>query len=168
MSGVVPRRRGFSALFACILGAAALTASAAQADTFEIQVDQAKIMKLPDKVATIVIGNPLIADAALQAGGILVITGKGFGSTNMLALDRSGRIIMDRTVQVLSPKGADLVTVYKGTDRESYSCSPECAPRITLGDSDKYFSGTMGESTARTGGAAGGAQANASAPPAAR
>ena len=39
-------------------------------------------MKLPDKVATIVIGNPLIADAALQAGGMLVITGKGYGSTN--------------------------------------------------------------------------------------
>ena len=40
-------------------------------------------MKLPDKVATIVIGNPLIADAALQAGGLLVITGKGYGTTNM-------------------------------------------------------------------------------------
>jgi len=165
MSGVVPRRRGFSGLFACIvLGAAALAASAAHADTFDIQVDQAKIMKLPDRVATIVIGNPLIADAALQAGGILVITGKGYGSTNMLALDRSGRIIMDRTVTVLSPKGEGLVTVYKGTERESYSCSPECAPRITLGDTDKFFSSTMGASTARTGGAAGGAQASGSAP----
>ena len=38
-----------------------------------------RCMKLPTRVATIVIGNPLIADAALQAGGILVITGKGYG-----------------------------------------------------------------------------------------
>jgi len=162
MSGVIARRRGISRLFACILAASALAAGAARADTFEIQVDQAKIMKLPDRVATIVIGNPLIADAALQAGGILVITGKGYGSTNMLALDRSGRVIMDRTVQVLSPKGEGLVTVYKGADRESYSCSPECAPRITLGDNDKYFAATMGESSARTGGS--GAAASGSAP----
>ena len=47
-------------------------------------------MRLPTGVATIVIGNPLIADASLQPGGLLVITGKGYGSTNLLALDRSG------------------------------------------------------------------------------
>lgn len=164
MSGVIARRRGISRLFACILATSALAAGPVRADTFDIQVDQAKIMKLPDRVATIVIGNPLIADAALQAGGILVITGKGYGSTNLLALDRNGRIIMDRTVTVLSPAGDGLVTVYKGTERESYSCSPECAPRITLGDTDKYFSATMAASAARTGGAAAGAQASGSAP----
>ena len=109
-------------------------------------------MKLPDKVATIVIGNPLIADAALQAGGILVITGKGYGSTNMLALDRGGKVIMDKTVQVTAPDGADLVTVYKGVARESYSCAPECAARITLGDDKTFFADTMAQSAARTGG----------------
>ena len=61
-------------------------------------------MKLPDRVATIVIGNPLIADATLQSGGILVITGKGYGSTNLLALDRDGRVVMDKTVQVLGAR----------------------------------------------------------------
>ena len=47
--------------------------------------------KLPDQVATIVIGNPLIADATLQSGGVLVVTGKGYGATNLLALDRGGQ-----------------------------------------------------------------------------
>ena len=56
-------------------------------------------MKLPQLVATIVIGNPLIADAALQSGGILVITGKGYGTTNMMALDRTGHVVMDKTVE---------------------------------------------------------------------
>jgi hypothetical protein len=133
-----------------------VTAASAAAETFDVQVDQARIMKLPDKVATIVIGNPLIADAALQAGGILVITGKGYGATNMLALDHSGRVIMDRTVQVMSPAGSDLVTVYKGTERESYSCSPVCSARITLGDSGSYFTNAMTQGSARTGGAAAG------------
>ena len=75
-------------------------------------------MQLPERVATIVIGNPLIADAALQSGGILVITGKGYGSTNLLALDRSGRVVMDKTVQVLGASGGDLVVVYKGVERD--------------------------------------------------
>ncbi len=153
MSGVFMRRKQrLSGFFAGIMIAAAMAAAPAQADTFEIQVDQARIMKLPDKVATIVIGNPLIADAALQAGGILVITGKGYGSTNMLALDRGGKVIMDKTVQVTAPDGANLVTVYKGVARESYSCAPECAARITLGDDKTFFTDTMAQSAARTGG----------------
>ena len=72
-------------------------------------------MRLPDKVATIVIGNPSIADASLQGGGVLVVTGKGYGSTNLLAMDRNGKIVMDTTVQVVGPAGADLIVVYKGT-----------------------------------------------------
>ncbi len=115
------------------------------------QCRQAQIMKLPDKVATIVIGNPLIADATLQTGGILVVTGKGYGSTNLLALDRGGKIVMDTTIEVVGAAGANLVVVYKGVARESYSCTPECAPRITLGDDSKFFGDTLTQSGSRTG-----------------
>ena len=90
------------------------SARAARADTLSINVDQAQIMHLPEKIATIVIGNPLIADATLQSGGILVVTGKGYGATNLLALDRSGRVVMEKTVQVLGAGSGDLVTVYQG------------------------------------------------------
>lgn len=146
------RKRALSGLCAGIL-CAVIGIGAAQADVFDVPVDQARIMKLPDKVATIVIGNPLIADAALQSGGIMVVTGKGYGSTNLLALDRSGRVIMDKTVEVLGPSGHNLVVVYKGIERETYSCAPECKPRITLGDSVNYFNGALSQGGARTGGA---------------
>ena len=154
MSAVyVRRRRLVASLAAALLSVAAIAATPTQADTITVRVDTAQIMKLPEKVATIVIGNPLIADAALQAGGILVVTGKGFGSTNMLALDRAGRVVMDKTVQVLGPSGGDLVVVYKGVSRESYSCTPQCAPRITLGDDGKYFGDTLTQTGARLGAA---------------
>src|SRR5476649_1698745 len=130
----VRRRRLVASLAATLLSATTILATPTQADTITVHVDAAQIMKLPEKVATIVIGNPLIADAALQSGGILVVTGKGFGSTNLLALDRSGKIVMDKTVQVLAPTGTALVVLYRGVTRETYSCTPECAPRITLGD----------------------------------
>ena len=137
------------------MSAAAIAATPTQAETVAVNIDEARIMKLPDRVATIVIGNPLIADAALQAGGMLVITGKGYGATNMLALDRAGKVIMDKTVQVVGPTGDSLVVVYKGIERETYSCAPECAPRITLGDSAPYFSSVLTQSGARTNGAQG-------------
>lgn len=152
MSAVFERRRRLVGLWAwTIIFAATFGAASTQADTVTVSVDQVRIMKLPDQVATIVIGNPLIADASLQSGGILVITGKGYGATNMLALDRSGHVVMDKIVQVLSPAGSDLVVVYKGIERESYSCAPECERRNTLGDSAPYFSATLGEIGARTG-----------------
>src|SRR5476651_1385928 len=153
MSAVFGRRRRLVVTLAGALLSATAAATSAQADTITVSVDSAQIMKLPDKVATIVIGNPLIADATLQNGGILVVTGKGFGSTNLLALDRAGRVIMDKTVQVLGPTGSDLVVVYKGTARESYSCTPECAPRITLGDDTKFFGDTLSQSGTRAGSA---------------
>ena len=147
MSAMVWRR----GVLAFAVMTAAVTGTASRADTVSVNVDQARVMKLPERIATVVIGNPLIADATLQSGGIVVLTGKGFGSTNMLALDRSGRVVMDKTVEVLGPATSDLVVVYKGTDRESYSCSPECAPRITLGDAPVYFNATLSQSGARNG-----------------
>lgn len=134
-----------------IVAAATLGAQAAFADTITVSVDQAQIMRLPERVATVVIGNPLIADAALQSGGVLVITGKGYGTTNMLALDRAGKVVMDKTVEVLGASGSNLVVVYRGVERETYSCAPDCEHRITLGDSPGYFTATLGQSGARSG-----------------
>src|SRR5476649_862073 len=159
MSAVFGRRRRLVvALAGSLLSAAMIGATPTQADTITVNVDAAQIMKLPEKVATIVIGNPLIADAALQSGGILVVTGKGYGSTNLLALDRSGRVVMDKTVQVLGASGGDLVVLYKGVERETYNCAPDCERRITLGDSQGYFNAALSESVARTGQAQAGSQ----------
>ena len=121
--------------------AAAIAAPAA--DTIAVNVDQAKLVKLPSRgVATIVVGNPLIADVTLQAGGVVVVTGKGYGATNFIAMDRSGEILVDRIIQVEGPTD-QLVTIYRGVDRESYSCMPICQRRVTLGDGENYFKSTM-------------------------
>jgi hypothetical protein len=152
MSGVCGRRRRLFGVLAWALLAAAVSVPA-WADTVTVRVDQAHLVKLPDGVATIIIGNPLIADATLQSGGILVVTGKGYGATNLMALDRDGREIMNESVQVLGPSDSDLVVVYKGVARESYSCAPQCQPRITLGDSKSYFQGTLAQTGARNGSA---------------
>src|SRR5688572_33481524 len=55
-----------------------------------VHLDQAKIVRLPERTATLVVGNPLIADAAVQPGGIAVLTAKSYGATNLVALDSNG------------------------------------------------------------------------------
>jgi len=167
-----PGRRGWrwGPLSATLLAVAVVGTAAARADNLIVAIDSARLLRLPTEVATVVIGNPLIADASLQRGGVLVITGKGYGTTNLLALDRSGRVVLDKTVRVKGPSHHnDLVVVYRGMDRESYSCAPQCEPRITLGDSNKYFAGTMGQTAARDHGAqSGGSGGGGGGKPAAR
>jgi len=133
---------------------AAAPQPATAADVVNVVLDQAMVTKLPERVATIVIGNPLIADVSIQAGGLLVITGKGYGATNFVAFDRSGALLMDKMVQVGSP--SDVVVVYRGVERESYSCAPKCERRITLGDSPAFFDATMSQTGSRVGQAQGG------------
>ena len=145
------RYRRVSGFWALSFAVAGLVGMPAHADTLTINVDQAQIMHLPDRIATIVIGNPLIADATLQSGGVLVITGKGYGATNLVALDRAGRIVMNKSVQVVGAGTDDMVVVYKGIERETLSCAPDCEHRITLGDSPAYFNATLTQSGARNG-----------------
>jgi Pilus formation protein N terminal region len=146
------------ALAALLWPATALADPVGQPAAIAVNVDQAKLVKLPDRVATIVVGNPMIADVTLQNGGILVVTGKGYGATNFIAMDRSGQIVMDEQIQVSGPTD-QLVTVYRGVDRETYSCMPVCQKRVTLGDADGYFKQVMDQAGSLSGQAASSAAA---------
>ena len=78
-----------------------LAGAASAAESVSVILDRATVLKMPEKVATVIVGNPLIADVSLQPGGIMVLTGKGYGITNVLALDRSGTVLMEKSLQVL-------------------------------------------------------------------
>jgi hypothetical protein len=118
-------------------------------DMLDVVVDRSRLIKMPDRVATVVIGNPLIADASLQAGGLMVITGKGYGTTNLIALDRKGNALMEKVVQVHGQR-QDVVVVYKGVNRETYSCAPLCNPTITLGDFQQFFAQNLAQTVTRS------------------
>lgn len=136
---------GVSFAAAILLGAATAPAEVIS-EPISVNVDQAKLVRLPGPIATIVVGNPLIADVTLQPGGLVVVTGKGYGATNMIAMDRAGSIMVDRVIQVEGPSD-QVVTVYRGLERESYSCMPICQKRVTLGDSAAYFKATMDQAS---------------------
>ncbi len=130
------------------LFAAALAAPASAAPPIPVELDRAALIKLPERTATVVVGNPLIADLSIQPNGLAVITGKGFGATNFIVLDKEGAVLAEHTVEVVGPVDPTVV-VYRGAKRETYSCTPECSPRITLGDDSQYFNQTISESGSR-------------------
>ena len=114
------------------------------AETIVVFLDQSRLMQLPDRAANVIVGNPLIADLSVQPGGLTVITGKSYGITNFIVTDRKGAVLMEKTVEV-SGLGDKTVVVYRGADRETYSCTPMCSRRLTLGDAPEYFDKTLGE-----------------------
>jgi Flp pilus assembly secretin CpaC len=136
------RSRALLAIPTLLIGLLSAPAIAGTEDSISVNLDQAKLIKLPQDIATIVVGNPLIADVALQPGGMVVVTGKGYGATNVIAMDRKGAVVADRLIQVEGPSDK-VVTVYRGVNRESYSCAPTCERRVTLGDSEGYFKSTI-------------------------
>ena len=143
----------------------AFGASPARAETnlIAVTLDQAKIARLPAGATTLIIGNPMIADVTmLKNNNSMVITGKGFGQTNLIAIDAAGSIIEEKQVRVLPAK--TVLVLQNGTSRVSYACNPECMPTVQLGDDDKSFAEAGGQITTRNGYAAGGAGVGAQIP----
>jgi len=112
--------------------------AAALEDTVLVQVDHAKILRLDQPAATVIIGNPSIADALVQNREMLVVTGKSYGITNLIILDADGETIADLTLNVRGDE-TDFVTVQRGGTRLSYSCAPTCERALALGDTVESF-----------------------------
>ena len=124
---------------AAIAAVSALAAVPAQAaDDLIVKYDQSQLLRLPKPAAEIIVGNPSIADVAIQSGNLLVVTGKTFGITNIIALDADRNVIQDQRVLVKRDEGK-VVNLLRGTERQSYNCTPQCNPSITIGDEQKYF-----------------------------
>jgi Flp pilus assembly secretin CpaC len=113
-----------------------------------VQLDKAKLVKVPAHVDTVVVGNPSIADITmLKRNGLMVVTGKGFGETNVIFIDAAGQALSEAEITVQA--GQTLLTVQRGMDRESYSCAPRCQPAVALGDATKFLTDASGQISSR-------------------
>ena len=91
----------------------------------EVTMNQAKIVKLARNADTIIVGNPDIADASVQDATTVVLTGKGFGVTNMVILDDQGAPIIDEQITVTRAT-ASSVRIYRRAEVQTLSCTPYC------------------------------------------
>lgn len=144
-----PVRRAMLATGALIVLAALLVSAKARASDLVVAYDQSQLLRLPRPVASVIIGNPSIADVAIQGGNLLVVTGKTFGVTNIIALDAERNIIQDQRI-VVQRDDVRTVNLTKGGLRQSYSCTPNCSPTLTIGDDAAYFDTISKHATAKT------------------
>ncbi len=130
-------------------GLLGLAANAQAGDQISVLLDRAQLFKMPESAKTLVIGNPIVADVSIIKNGLMVVTGKSYGLTNVIALDSQGRQISDTLIQVTAPKD-EMITVSRGLESETYHCAPTCNPTLMLGDDDKYFGKVSGQAAKHT------------------
>lgn len=94
----------------------------------ELRLDHAQLVRLPQGTATIVLGNPKIADITPQRNGFYVLTGKAFGSTNLIAQGGGGEILAAFVLRVLPNTDESQMTVQRGMTQETLHCLPRCVP----------------------------------------
>ncbi len=121
-----------------------------QARDLVVRYDQSQLIRLPRPVSEVIIGNPSIADVSVQGDNLLVVTGKTFGITNIIALDAQRNVIQDQRILVERDENR-MVVLYRGANRQSYSCTPNCSPTITIGDESKFFETTAKHAKNKTG-----------------
>ena len=140
-----------------VLAALALVfaaAPAALAETFTVKVDQTVAVKLASPANSVVIGNATVADVAVHDASTLLITGKAFGSTNVVVLDRGGRTIWSTEIAVAGGNDTDLTIVRAGATN-TYSCTDKCRGTPTAGDDPAYFNNVMATVTGKNSSAKG-------------
>ncbi|MER8856349.1 pilus assembly protein N-terminal domain-containing protein [Mesorhizobium sp. M0757] len=114
-----------SFLLVALLAVPAFLLPAKAGAGIEVTMNQAKIVKLTRPADTIVVGNPAIADASVQDASTIVLTGKGFGVTNLVVLDHDGSPIVDEQVTVVR-QDASSVRIYRRASVQTMSCTPYC------------------------------------------
>jgi hypothetical protein len=144
--------RSLTFLFAA--ASLALSASlppARAAEVIEVVLDQVKIIQLPENAVTLVIGNPLMVDVTMLRGNNkMILTGKAFGQTQIVALDVAGEAIGESLIKVSADDTKNLI-VQRGLERESYHCNQRCQLTYALGDASRHMGETAGQIQSRNG-----------------
>ncbi|MCF1468930.1 hypothetical protein GOZ89_16900 [Agrobacterium vitis] len=126
----------FRCCFALLLAGMATVSGTARAEDplLRVVMNQARILKLDRPVSKVIIGNEKVADATVADPKTIVLTGRSFGTTNLVLLDSQGNAIFDQRILV-SIDEANTVRLYKQTQRTVLSCTPSCEQHSQSGSS---------------------------------
>ncbi|WP_298745752.1 pilus assembly protein N-terminal domain-containing protein [uncultured Brevundimonas sp.] len=116
------------------LGATALLAAPglalAQSGRVSVEIDQAQRVQLRGPAGSVIVGNPEIADVTVVDANTLFITGKGYGVTDVVAVDQIGRTLFQSQVVVTAGDGAGRVRIWRGPQATEMACAASCSPSV--------------------------------------
>jgi len=118
-----------------IIGGASPSA-ADEEGLMRVFLNHAKVLKLDRPVSKVIVGNAKVADATVADSQTIVLTGKAFGTTNLVLLDADGNALLDERILVSIDEGNTL-RLFRQTVRTVYSCTPACEEHQALDGGEK-------------------------------
>ena len=106
-----------------------LAAGVAHAQTLNVEIDRSARVALMGSAASVIVGNPAIADVTVVDANTLFVTGKGYGVTEVVAVDGVGRTIFQGEI-VVTGGSTGSVRVWRGAQATEMACAASCAPSI--------------------------------------
>lgn len=120
------------ALIAMLFAGLALPA---QADTLSLALDEVQTVTFPRAVGTVNVGNPAIADITMIDARHAFVQGKGYGRTNLVALNQDGVQIFNTNITVTGANSGNTVVLNRGSQRITLNCAGQrCEPTPMPGD----------------------------------
>lgn len=117
---------------------AAAVAGVAHAGEVQVALDQSRPITLPSSATGVVIGNPSVAGVSIQNDKLLFVTGRAYGSTNLIVVGPSGRPIYETRITVV-PDETNVVMVTRGAATARLDCNPLCRRRPDISDDPNAF-----------------------------
>jgi len=121
------------------LAAALITAglTSAMAETLNVRLDKAEIVRLETPASIIVVGNPMIADVTVESPTLLFLTGLAPGETNLVVFDNLGDPVAEYDLVVVGETDRH-ITVHRNVDvLTSFSCKPRCIEVVNPSDIER-------------------------------
>ena len=119
-------RRIAVALFA-LAALAPAPLALAQSRGLSVEVDHITRLNLNGSAASVIVGNPQIADVTVVDANTLYVSGRSAGVTEIAVLDGLGRTIYQGDVVVSGPS-AGQVRVWRGASVTHMACGATCSP----------------------------------------
>ncbi len=118
------------AAIAAALAVLAAPAGVSAQSRLSVEIDQAQRVQLRGPAGSVIVGNPQIADVTVVDSNTLYITGKGYGVTEVVAVDPIGRTVFQSQVVVTAGDGSGRVRVWRGAQATEMACASSCSPSL--------------------------------------
>lgn len=136
---------------ACVLG----SVRPAEAETLVVPLDHSTRLRVAGSASSVVVGNPAVADVTVVDSHTLFVSGRGYGVTDVVVLDLSGRTLFSTEV-VVGVAHTGRVSVWRGATRVDMACTPSCQPSIRSGGGSAGAATSSGPAAAPASAAAAG------------
>jgi|VirMetMinimDraft_7_1064189.scaffolds.fasta_scaffold06824_4 Flp pilus assembly secretin CpaC len=128
-----PMPRLSIAVITAVLALAGLPAQAQSPNgALNVEIDRSARVQLRGAAASVIVANPQIADVTVVDANTLFIVGKGYGVTEVVAVDGVGRTLFQREI-VVTGGSTGSVRVWRGAQATEMTCGASCAPSLRAG-----------------------------------